>query len=44
MNGARRTFDAMAETYPRFGYELIELPQAPVAERLAFVLKTLTEA
>ena len=44
LDEARRTFDAMAETYPRFGYELIELPQAPVAERLAFVLKTLTEA
>jgi predicted ATPase len=44
LDEARRTFDAMAETYPRFGYELIELPQAPVAERLAFVLKTLTAA
>lgn len=41
---ARRTFDAMAETYPRFGYQLIELPRAPVAERLAFVLKSLTAA
>jgi hypothetical protein len=44
LNEARRTFDAMAETYPRFGYELIELPRAPVAERLAFVLKSLTAA
>ena len=44
LDEARRTFDAMAETYPRFGYELIELPQAPVAERLAFVLTTLTAA
>ncbi len=34
----------MAETYPRFGYELIELPKAPVSERLDFVLKTLTGA
>ncbi|MHC3925946.1 ATPase [Brevundimonas naejangsanensis] len=34
----------MAETYPRFGYQLIELPRAPVAERLAFVLKSLTAA
>lgn len=42
LDEARRTFDAMAETYPRFGYELIELPRAPVAERLAFVLKSLT--
>lgn len=44
LDEARRTFDAMAETYPRFGYELIELPQAPVAERLDFVLTTLTAA
>nr|WP_313417490.1 AAA family ATPase [Brevundimonas diminuta] len=44
LNEARRTFDAMAETYPRFGYELIELPRTPVAERLDFVLTTLTAA
>ena len=44
LDEARRTFDAMAETYPRFGYELIELPRAPVAERLDFVLTTLTAA
>ncbi|WP_427790640.1 AAA family ATPase [Brevundimonas diminuta] len=44
LDEARRTFDAMAETYPRFGYELIELPKAPVSERLDFVLKTLTAA
>ncbi|EGF96815.1 Uncharacterised protein [Brevundimonas diminuta] len=44
LDEARRTSDAMAETYPRFGYELIELPRAPVAERLDFVLTTLTAA
>lgn len=44
LDEARRTFEAMAETYPRFGYELIELPKTSVAERLAFVLKTLTAA
>ncbi|MBK1968582.1 MULTISPECIES: AAA family ATPase [Brevundimonas] len=44
LDEARRTFDAMAETYSRFGYELIELPKAPVAERLNFVLKSLTAA
>lgn len=44
LDEARRTFDAMVETYPRFGYELIELPKAPVAERLDFVLKSLTAA
>lgn len=44
LDEARRTFEAMAETYPRFGYELIELPKAPVSERLNFVLKSLTAA
>lgn len=41
LDEAKRTFDAMAEVYPRFGYELIELPKTPVAERLAFVLETI---
>ena len=36
---ARRTFEAMAAVYPAFGYALIELPLAPVAERAAFVLE-----
>ncbi len=44
LDEARRTFDAMAEVYPRLGYDLIELPKAPVAERLAFVLETVTAA
>ena len=44
LDEARRTFDAMAEVYPRFGYDLIELPKASVAERLAFVLETIREA
>lgn len=35
---AERTYAAMAETYPRFGYELVELPRTSVAERVAFVL------
>ncbi|WP_377848980.1 AAA family ATPase [Bosea sp. UC22_33] len=35
---SERTFAAMAETYPRYGYELVELPRASVAERVAFVL------
>ena len=38
LDEAQRTFDAMAEVYPRFGYELVGLPKAPVAERVAFVL------
>lgn len=41
LDEAQRTFDAMAKVYPRFGYDLIELPKVPVAERLAFVLETL---
>ena len=41
LDEAQQTFDAMAEVYPRFGYDLIELPKAPVAERLAFVLEML---
>uniref|UniRef100_A0A9E8A3G5 AAA family ATPase n=1 Tax=Bosea sp. NBC_00436 TaxID=2969620 RepID=A0A9E8A3G5_9HYPH len=35
---AERTYAAMAETYPRYGYALVELPRASVAERVAFVL------
>ena len=41
LDEAQRTFDAMAKVYPRFGYDLIELPKAPVAERVAFVLSRL---
>ncbi|MFU0503160.1 AAA family ATPase [Pseudaminobacter sp. NGMCC 1.201702] len=36
---ARRTFDAMAETYARFGYELISVPTGPIAERMEFICK-----
>jgi predicted ATPase len=35
---AERTYAAMAETYAGLGYELVELPRAPVAARLAFIL------
>lgn len=35
---AERTYAAMAETYPRYGYALVELPRASVAERVIFVL------
>jgi predicted ATPase len=37
---AVRTYDAMVATYADFGYELIELPRAPVAARVDFVLET----
>lgn len=34
---AERTFAAMRTVYPRYGYRLVELPRASVAERTAFV-------
>jgi len=34
---AETTFTVMAETYRDYGYELVELPRAPVADRVAFV-------
>jgi predicted ATPase len=37
---AVRTYDAMVATYADFGYELVELPRAPVAARVDFVLET----
>lgn len=38
---ARRTCEVLAETYADYGYELVELPLAPVAERARFVLDVL---
>lgn len=35
---AVRTYHALAETYEAHGYELLELPRVPVAERVRFVL------
>lgn len=35
---AEATFDVMVDTYRFYGYELIELPRLPVAERVAFIL------
>ncbi len=35
---ARRTHEAMRAVYPRFGYELVELPKASVEVRVAFIL------
>lgn len=37
---AVRTYDALATTYSASGYQLVELPRAPVEERAAFVLQT----
>jgi len=36
---AERTFDAVTATYRRFGYQLVELPRATVADRVRFVLE-----
>ncbi|MEI5678011.1 MULTISPECIES: AAA family ATPase [unclassified Mesorhizobium] len=38
LDEARRTYEAMVETYAEYGYELITVPPAPVQERLSFVL------
>jgi predicted ATPase len=38
---AIRTYDALAATYTAYGYTLIELPFAPIAERVRFVFEML---
>ena len=35
---AERTFRAMALTYAERGYDLVEVPRGPVADRVAFIL------
>lgn len=35
---AVRTYEVMVETYTGMGYDLVELPRAPIAERVEFVL------
>jgi predicted ATPase len=35
---AVRTYEIMVETYSDYGYELIEVPRAPVEERVEFVM------
>jgi predicted ATPase len=35
---AERTYQAVTTAYRRFGYQLVELPLAPVADRVRFVL------
>jgi predicted ATPase len=36
---ARRTYEAMAETYAELGYELVEVPRLSVGERMEFVVE-----
>ncbi|MGP4112869.1 AAA family ATPase [Streptomyces sp. 4N509B] len=40
---AERTHDVMVTTYTEYGYELVPLPRAPVAERARFVANHLRE-
>nr|WP_314187633.1 AAA family ATPase [uncultured Brevundimonas sp.] len=35
---AKRTYEAMAAVYPHYGYRLVAMPKATIAERVAFVL------
>jgi predicted ATPase len=39
---AVRTYETLASTYDELGYELAELPRAPVEDRMRFVLEKLT--
>lgn len=39
---ALREYRAILETYPRYGYELIEIPKASIPERAAFILRELS--
>jgi predicted ATPase len=39
---AERTCEAMAGTYPDYGYELVELPRGSVSDRLILILDRLT--
>lgn len=41
---AERTCAVMARTYPRYGYDLVELPLASVESRLDFILQRLGTA
>ena len=38
LDEARRTYDAMVGVYSSLGYDLLEVPRLPVAERARFVL------
>jgi predicted ATPase len=36
---AVRTYEALAATYLNYGYELVEIPRAPVKDRVRFILE-----
>ena len=35
---AVRTYETMVRTYGDYGYELVEVPRAPIDERVQFIL------
>ncbi|MDH6232512.1 putative ATPase [Mesorhizobium soli] len=41
---AERTYEAMVETHTACGYRLVEVPRAPVEDRLTFVLGQIQES
>lgn len=43
LDEAVRTYEAMVETYTRYGYELITIPRAPIEERARFVIENATK-
>lgn len=41
---AERTYEVMARTYPRFGYDLVVLPQVNLESRVDFILRRIGNA
>lgn len=41
---AQRVYASLRDAYAETGYRIVELPKAPVAERLAFVMDTIAHA
>lgn len=41
---AQRVYGPMRDVYAELGYRIVELPKAPVAERLAFVMDVIADA
>lgn len=40
---AVRTYDALVATYTEYGYELVEIPRAPIPERVKFILQNMPD-
>jgi len=38
---AIRTYDALVQTYREYGYQLVEIPRAPIPERVSFILQNI---